>query len=267
MESAKLKSFLVSLPVFLILIMLGSRFPLLFSAVGYMLCAEVITLNGMTRRQMWTVAIIAFLVMQVSSFMKTNRVAGRNDNPFQSEQLINEDSPFAVRLADHMSSEGIIDMMNKSHEYFQNNEYTYGASAGFIFYFWVPRMFWPDKPTQLGYWLPRKFLHNLSIWHSASFGFPGEFYADFGLFSLLFTVLFGFMLKRLEGFASESLQSNRPQRIMAGMLFPFVFFFVRSPITATTILIGILIFYYVFKAVLKQRGDDELEQLSELELQ
>ncbi len=239
---ANLKATLLSMPVFIILFMLGSRFPLLFSLLAFLICGEYVNIYNISRKQMMTVLVGGILLVSVTSMMKEIRVYGVGNERHHTSLVQKQEEIVLVKVAEKMSPEGIIKMMNLSHTYFKNNDYTMGSSSLFLFYFWVPRFLWPDKPAMLGYWLPRKVQHNLGLWHSASFGFPGEFYADFGIYSLLVTILFGILLKKLDCFVLSNLIYNRPKRILAAMIFPYVFFFVRSPITATMTLMSIMIY-------------------------
>ena len=258
---ANLKATLLSMPVFIILFMLGSRFPLLFSLLAFLICGEYVNIYNISRKQMMTVLVGGILLVSVTSMMKEIRVYGVGNERHHTSLVQKQEETVFVKVAEKMSPEGIIKMMNLSHTYFKNNYYTMGSSSLFLFYFWVPRFLWPDKPAMLGYWLPRKVQHNLGLWHSASFGFPGEFYADFGIYSLLVTILFGILLKKLDCFVLSNLIYNRPKRILAAMIFPYVFFFVRSLITATMTLMSIMIyiiyisrFYVLHTLRSKKRG-------------
>ena len=102
----------------------------------------------------------------------------------------------------------------------------------------------------LGYWFIRKYRTGFGDGHSASFGFTGDLFADFGYFSLFFIFIIGRLIKFAEKFSEKSLSSKNYNVIIGSMLFPYVFFFVRSPITASMTFFGILFFFYIFKRVI-----------------
>lgn len=182
--------------------------------------------------------------------MKQIRATGTSD--FKNITILNnnENTDLLTIFADNSSPEGVIDMTNLLFNYFETNDYMYGSSSSFILYFWIPRSIWPDKPSMLGYWLVRKFRSGFSSGHSASFGFTGDLYADFGLFSLVFIFLIGKLLKFGEYFKSWALKSNGYVIVLGAMTFPYVFFFVRSPVTSTMNFLGILFFYFLIKKLI-----------------
>jgi hypothetical protein len=150
-----------------------------------------------------------------------------------------------------MSPEGVVDMTALSMTYFESNPHTYGKSIAFLTYFWVPRTIWPDKPTMIGHWLIRKYRSGFSEGHSASFGFTGELYADFGYFSLIFVLVIGLALKWADYFRAYHLSKQQSyDKILVGMLFSYVFFFIRSPITSTMTFLSILLVYYLIRKIL-----------------
>ena len=103
----------------------------------------------------------------------------------------------------------------------------------------------------LGHWLIREYRTGFSEGHSSSFGFTGELFADFGYLSLIVVFLLGMALKWADQFRAYQLsQPQSYQKILVGMMFSYVFFFVRSPITATTTFLGILLVYYLIRKLL-----------------
>ena len=151
------------------------------------------------------------------------------------------------------SNEGVVDMTSLMFDYFDNNDYLYGKSSLFITYFWVPRQLWPTKPTMIGHWLVRETRSGFGNAHSASFGFTGFLYTDFGMFSLIFIFFIGRALKYAENYKNIVLKNKSYSMIIGAMLYPYIFFFVRSPITATMNFIGILFMYYFFKRLIFSR--------------
>ena len=158
---------------------------------------------------------------------------------------------FPAYVTSYFSSEGIIDMTSLVFNHLNLNDYTYGASTSFILYFWVPRTIWPNKPTMLGNWLIRKYRGGFSDAHSASFGFTGDLLLDFGPYLSQFILFFiGRLLVKAENYKNLSFSSGNFSIVMGAMFYPYVFFFVRSPITASTFILGIYFFYVIFKRAL-----------------
>ena len=148
------------------------------------------------------------------------------------------------------SNEGVVDMTALLIKHFNTNPHLYGESSSFLLYFWIPRSFWPNKPTMLGNWFIREYRSGFSEGHSASFGFTGDLYADFGYFSLFFIFILGILLKRAENFKDKAINSNNFNIILGAMLYPFVFFFVRSPVTSIITFLSIILYYKLFKNIL-----------------
>ena len=102
----------------------------------------------------------------------------------------------------------------------------------------------------LGYWFIRLYRGGFGEGHSASFGFTGDLYADFGLFSLLIVFFLGRLLKTADNYRRRAFISGGYNTVLGAMFYPFVFFFVRSPITSTMTFLGILVIYFVMKRVM-----------------
>lgn len=239
--------FILSLPIFIILFLGGTRFPLLFSLLGFFIVYQSKFIWRMSIKHYIFILVAIIGLGYIASLMKHFRSSTTKQTEFsifQSDKI--QDLPTLLSTS-IMSPEGVIDMTSLLFDYFQKNDYLYGSSSSFIFYFWIPRELWPDKPTMLGHWLIRGYRGGIAEGHSSSFGFTGDLYADFGLFSLMFVFLIGRLLKVAENFKNAAFKLGGYNLIIGAMLFPYTFFFVRSPITATMTFLGILFFYYVFK--------------------
>ena len=162
-----------------------------------------------------------------------------SDNYVESERLI-------VRLASNMSPEGVVRMARLADRYFADHSLHYGRETGFVLYFWVRRRFFPEKPTMLDYWLIREYNPLVSEKYTTASGFLGELRADFGWFSLLFVFLFGMLMRRLDDFSSAVFSAGNSSfdMVLASLLYPWVFFFVRSPVTSTISLLWELVLFY-----------------------
>lgn len=251
-EIRKKKSILVplllSMPVFIILFIGGTRFPLLFSFGGFLIITQV----SSTGRITLNLKLIGFLFVLVASSFLMGQFRSGGLAGFQSQTMVTvSESRLSKRLASEMSPEGTVDQTAMMMMHFENNPHTYGKSILFLTYFWVPRAIWPEKPTMLGHWLIRQYRTGFGEGHSSSFGFTGELYADFGYFSLLFVFLLGMLLNWADQFRAYQLsQPQSYQKILVGMMFSYVFFFVRSPITATMTFLWILLVYYLIRKML-----------------
>lgn len=239
---------LISMPVFVILFVGGSRFPLLFSFGGFLIISQARSAGRITLN----LKLIGFLLLLVTSSFLMGQFRSGGLAGFQSgaKETVTE-TRLSKRIASEMSPEGVVDMTALSMKYFESNPHTYGKSIAFLTYFWVPRAVWPDKPTMIGHWLIRKYRSGFSEGHSASFGFTGELFADFGYFSLFFVFLLGMLLKWADLFRAYQLaQPMSYSKVLVGMIFSYVFFFVRSPVTSTMTFLVILLVQYLIKKLL-----------------
>ena len=153
------------------------------------------------------------------------------------------------------SYEAVVLSTAKMIEMFEYKEYMLGKSSSFLLYAWIPRSIWPEKPTMLGHWLIRErgetgFASN----HSASFGYAGDAYADFGfLGGLLFSAIIGLVLRHFNEKVKYIFYYQRENSIivLASISYSYVFFFVRSPLTATISFAGIMLSYYIVSLTFK----------------
>ncbi|MFA7059997.1 MAG: hypothetical protein WC156_04180 [Pedobacter sp.] len=234
------------LPVFIILFLSGTRYPLLFSLLGYLLVS--VNVEALQFKTLFKRIVPAFFALiGFTQFMVSVRTFGSdsliNAGHKQSENIPNID-PVTSFIASKMSPEGIIQAFSKMVDYMDFHPFLLGKSTGFVLYFWVPRVVWTEKPTMLGSWMIRATSDGFGRFHSASYGFCGDFYADFGVpGALLLSFLLGFGLKKLEAVKAVLYSSEGVGMIIAAMMYPYVFFSVRSPITSTIAFLGILFTY------------------------
>lgn len=243
-------SFLFSTPIFIVLFLGGTRFPLLFSFIGFLFVAQSKIESKFSLKKGALVVLSLVSLLLVTQLMKHFRSSTQKDKEFVLVTSDYENVSVAEYLSSYMSAEGTIDMTSLMFKHFKSNNHLYGKSTLFITYFWIPRQVWPDKPTMIGYWFIRKYRSNFGDSYSASFGFTGDLYADFGLFSLFFVFLIGRAIKYAENFKNCALKSKNYSIILGAMIFPYIFFFVRSPITATMNFLAILFFFYFFKRII-----------------
>jgi oligosaccharide repeat unit polymerase len=245
-----LKAFLIASPIFIIQFLIGTRFPLLFSVLGFV----IVTYSKFPSKKfnfkssfliVFSLLVLIFGSEAMKSFRTFGFESNKKNNVFQVDY--DGDTNIPASILSLGSPEGVIDMTTLLFDYFEHHDHMYGKSTGFILYFWVPRVIWPDKPTMLGNWLIREYRSGFGSGHSSSFGFTGELFSDFRYFSLIFIFFIGRLLAKANAFKDRAFNSNSYQLIIGAMLFPYVFFFVRSPITATINFLAILFFYFLFK--------------------
>ncbi|MDD4244412.1 MAG: O-antigen ligase [Bacilli bacterium] len=244
---------ILSLPIFAILFIEGTRFPLLFSFGGFLIVSQA-SYSGKISLNIKLVSLLFLLVIS-SWLMGQFRSGGLKGFEYKQAESLT-DIRLSKRLASMMSPEGVVDMTAMSMTYFESNPHTHGKSIAFLTYFWVPRTVWPDKPTMLGHWMIRKYRSGFGEGHSSSFGFTGELFADFGYFSLFFVFLLGVLLKRVDMYRAFQLaQPMSYSKILVAMMFSYVFFFVRSPVTSSINFIGILLVYSLIRRLLFKKLD------------
>lgn len=239
---------LFSLPIFAILFMGGTRFPLLFSFLGFFITYQNLNEGKISVKKLALMVSAGIILVSASFAMKEFRSNSGQDAVYAEEKAAYKDIP--TYTSQYFSNEGVIDMTGLMMQHFTFNNHLYGTSSSFVAYFWVPRFLWEDKPTMLGHWFIRLYRGGFSDGHSASFGFTGDLFADFGYGSLFFIFFLGRLIRRGEIFQAKALASKNYKVILGAMLYPYVFFFVRSPITATITFLGILFFFYIFKRII-----------------
>lgn len=237
---------MVSLPVFIILFVLSTRFKFLFSVLPLFMLTGILPITITNYRKTFiTYGIIGVLMIMMSAFIKENRNTSLLEMEDTTEVIVKQNDftigvPFSRKVGREMSAEGVLEMTYEAQEYFKDHPHTYGLMSGFFLYFWIPRGVWPSKPTMLDSWLPRYFNPNLAGAYSSASGFTGEPRSDFGIVGALFVMLIvGFLLKRGNTMLFEIHAQEKTSliKVFGYALYPFVFFAVRSPITSTTTLI------------------------------
>jgi oligosaccharide repeat unit polymerase len=241
----------LSLPVFIILFLYGTRYPLLFSVLGFLIIAQYKKVRKFSIKQYLLLGFASIILIYTTNYMRNNRTSyDKEANSSLFENIKNEGSFPEIIANSFMSPEGVVDMTALMFKHFEKNDHLYGASSSFILYFWVPRAIWPEKPTMLGYWFIRQYRGGFGDAHSASFGFTGDLYADFGLFSLIIVFFLGRLLKTAENFKRRAIIRGDYSTVLGAMFYPFIFFFVRSPITSSMTFLGIIFIYYIMKRVM-----------------
>ena len=245
-------SFIVCLPIFIIVLLQSTRFRFLFTVLPYLIVVDLFSLGKSNLKKNFILLFCAILMIGVSTFVKENRNVAfleiEKKSLFENAQT-NDADPFTLKLAKNMSSEGVVYMSYVADDYFSTHSLHWGKELSFIMYFWVPRAIWPNKPTQLDYWLIREYSsETVAGSYSSASGFIGEARADFGWGCLMFAFLIGMLFRRIDGYKAMICNEckNSFNIVLVAILVPWVFFFVRSPLTSTMSLIWELLIYYLF---------------------
>lgn len=242
-------SFIACFPIWAFIFMVGSRYPLLFSFLSYFIV--VADFSKIDNKKVFVYSLLGIIFLFSASFMKIYRVAG-TDTTFEASKFINFE---AISI-----NERAVKNTGTLFDYFERPDvdYMYGKSSSFIFYFWVPRAIWKDKPTTLGYWLIRSYYGgNVGFRKSYSidFGFYGDAYADFGYKGgIFFCAILGIFFGRLDRWVFYKTTSKNSIAILyAAQFFPFSFFAVRSLNTSIFALLQGFFIIFIFQLTLKSK--------------
>lgn len=256
-QKKKWISVLWVLPIFGAQLILSTRFHLLFSIIPFLIIIGLIDLKKFS----WNKNIFLFLFLlffvSLTAFIKEYRYISLSEIAsldLEEEENGKDKEKISIKLAREMSPEGVVEMTKLANEYFATHPLLWGKEVSFILYFWVPRSLWPNKPTPIDHWLIRKYYKVPDSYSTAS-GFTGELRADFGMLSLLLVFLCGFLLKKGDYYVTNVFNNGKNSFaiVLAAILFPYVFFLVRSPLTATQSLVFELLVYKLYSSVFVKR--------------
>lgn len=248
-----LVALLLVMPIFVVQLLLGTRFFLLFSVSGFAFL--FLAARRFSGRAVLRLAAVGALLIVAGAVMVRFRSRGIQD--FSTEQVL-QTTQNGEPL---MHYEGVVLYLARLTQYFEYRDPLYGASTGMMLLFWVPRALWPDKPTLLGYWLPRSIgLTGVSKGHSSALTFAADPYADFGFWGgVAFCFLLGLGFAKVEAWCARSLsQTHNPSAVIATTLYGASFFAVRSLDTTLIALSGIVVCALIFRKLVDR--DRRLER-------
>lgn len=250
-------SLLWALPVFVIEAVLGTRFRLLFLIMPYCVILEYIGVKYMPWKKIIKLVILILMLIPITNFIKKNRTISfyeAIENVNRKQDIQSEE--FMIKLADNMSPEGVVRMTFLANDYFSNHQLMYGKEIGHVLYFMIPRKYWPDKPLPIDHWLIRKY-EKVSSTYSTASGFTGEIRADFGMGCFIILFFWGMFLKWFDEYAKRVYSSNDTDynKILIALIYPYIFFFVRSPLTATYSFIFEVLVYLIIRKMLTKQID------------
>lgn len=241
---------LFSLPIFIIDFFSGTRFKLIFTIMPFFLVSSLLRIDKLNAKRVITIAIALIVLVYGADYMLHTRQSGfgKYETTVSTDVKHPYDDSFSVKVCDKCSPEGTIRMMNILHHHLQTHEPTYGLSTGFVLYFWIPRVVWPNKPTMLNHWLPRLYM-NVGEGHSTSSGFMGEPFADFKYFAFIIYLLIGVLLRKGSNLLIKYDYGRAPlyNSLYVSLLIPFTFFVVRSPVTGTCYILMQWLILYLFE--------------------
>jgi len=202
----------------------GTRFLIGFQ-LGSVLFLLLCLPNPLSRQRLLFVVLIVGLMLIGPLVQLDTRGAGIG-NVSTSETLISVLQPERF-----LSAEGNLRTNALIH---LRHAYSFGDRVPenlFIFYWWIPRTFWPEKPTMAGHWVLRELTYEsgFSSAHSISGGFAMPALLDFGpIWGAFFSILYGVLIGWFEVYAWRQHDLQRPSAILAGLFYFAVFFMMRS---------------------------------------
>ncbi|MGV1004089.1 MAG: O-antigen polymerase [Candidatus Nanopelagicales bacterium] len=223
-----IKAYLYSAPILLAQVTLGTRYFLLCAAVAPMLAVYGPRFSG--ARAVMRYGVLALTLVLTASVMLALRSVGilaRSD---------------AAELQVGLSAEGIMGQTCDLVEYFGINHHLGGSSGMSVAVVLFPRALWADKPVLIDYWFPREFGGRLfGETNSVATAYVGDGYADFGITGVaLYSVIFGLLVGYGQRVVDSAWlpDSGTARKALSSLLFPIVFFGVRSPVTALVNVVG-----------------------------
>ena len=208
-------------PILALLFLSSTRYPLLAAGTGLILTLS----DGRELRRLRIIAA-GVVGVAVNWVMVTSRSHGILTS-FSLESL----SSNSVRI---LGSEGVLVTAARIMSYTETNGLEGGKSLFSALIFWIPRSFWPGKPTLLGYWFPREYgLKGFGSTHSISGSYGADALIDFGFVTgaVALTAL-GFAFAYFEFAFRQNNRHFQTYQALIGSCYGLAFFAARSLITA-----------------------------------
>ena len=249
-KDSYLKVILYSLPIFILYIGSGTRFLLLFGAIA-------LINSSLFNLKIKRILILGGIVVAMG-FIGNFFIKYRNDG-FTSERKVelkakNENNTLNKIIVNNFTEEAVFRNAAMINDYTRKNDYTYGKSSSFILYFWVPRVLWQSKPTQIDFWLIRKYTHEYDdSGHSTASGFLGEIYMDFGKYLTILIFFFvGILISKLNHRLLNVSVDSYFKLLVSSSIIAWLFFAVRSVLTSSMMFIFIVVLAYIFSKLFKR---------------
>lgn len=246
-------SLIFVIPLMIIQFMISTRFRVLYMVLPYLIIMDLFPLQIDKKRKLLFVGLLLVVLSIGSTYLKKFRYTSNREDLDFSELYAKSSDPF-VSFANKMSPEGVIHMTMLANDYFAIRPLSHGREIAYVTYFWVPRALWKDKPTPIDYWLIREY-EDIGESVTTASGFTGEIRADFGNYCLIIVFLCGITLNYLDMFIVIKHRKDRTyDRVITAMFFPWIFFFVRSPNTATIpFLLELILLMFIRKVLFTKK--------------
>ncbi|MBR1401277.1 MAG: oligosaccharide repeat unit polymerase [Prevotella sp.] len=252
-------------PIFTFQMLLGTRFRLVYMLLPYLILSGIINVRKQSIKNLIVIMAGALFLSALSNFVRDNRSLSLSEminqlNYYSSKKQYND---VYIGIADKMSPEGCVYMTRLAEDYYSTHSHEYGKEIGFMFYWVIPRAIWKDKPTPIDHWLIREY-ENVPDQHSTASGFTGEIRADFGYWCLIIVFFWGWLLRYADAYVYNAFKDDSPylEKLFASLIYPCVFFFVRSPLTATqSFFVEVLIYLAIRKWMGTKSSSQEVRLL------
>jgi len=231
---------LLASPILATLFFLGSRFPLLFSTAGFVMV--LLPRESQRGRALFYVGAMAVGLLVASVLMARVRGEGYHQ--------LGEGDVLSVGEGPLIHFEGCVAWLAFLMRYVDTHGFMYGRSIGGILLFWIPRALWEDKPTLIGYWLPRTIEEGYAGGHSVSLTFSGDAFADFGFAGgVAVCFVLGLLFGRLERWTRRQFDQGwqDPKIVIAAVIYGATYLSVRSVDASLISMVGVVSATYLLR--------------------
>lgn len=249
-KDSYLKVILYSLPIFILYIGSGTRFLLLFGLIALINSS----LSNLKIKKIFLLGVTLVIIGFLGNFFLKYRNDGFAAITEVESATQNENRSLNKIIVSNFTEEGVFRNAAMINDYTGKNDYTYGKSISFISYFWVPRVVWESKPTQIDHWLIRKYTDEYDeTGHSTASGFLGEIFMDFGKYiTVLIFFFIGMLISKLNNKLLSVSVDSYFKLLVSSSIIAWLFFAVRSVLTSSMMLIFIILLAYIFSKLFKR---------------
>ncbi len=243
----------LSLPIWIIYVIIGTRHNVLYSFFGLLACFSLVKFSKFKFKPIYL--LFLFLAYFVSNTMLEARKHGFIN------YITGNINPRYAKLEKNVTDQTTV-YMSYVIDYYDEKPLLYGKSTATILFFWIPRKIWPDKPPQFSYWFIREYLGG-QIGFNSKHSAPGSYlsvpYSDFGYTGIvLISIFIGFLLNRLDMYFRKNRMLNDYKKLVFVSFFlASIFFLPRqlshlvSKVLMLYLLLGILFYLNKTKFILK----------------
>ena len=223
-NKALLNSFLLSAPIWIIYIIIGTRHNILYSFFGLVGCAALVKFSKFKFKSI-------YLVFLLVAYFASNTMLEARKHGFFNYIKGNTNERYS-KLEKNITDQTTV-YMSYVVDYYEEKPLVYGTSTATILFFWIPRNLWPDKPPQFSYWFIREYLggqKGFNDKHSTPASYLGVPYSDFGYLGVILTsLLIAFLLNRLDKyFRKNQMLSDYKRLVFVSFFLASIFFLPRQ---------------------------------------